>query len=199
VHQQDRHVASILSTLRATPAGQRTVVVYTSDHGEAFREHGQMGHTFSVFDEEIHVPAWIDAPAGILGEEERKNLRAKRDAWLFHVDVAPTILDLMGVLDDPALDPYRSEMIGHSLLRPALTDRALPMTNCGGVWSCAFENWGVMRANRKLEAREWDTGWHCYDLARDPDEADDLGVAACGDLLDVALATFGRLPGKKTE
>jgi hypothetical protein len=42
--------------LYSLPSGPRTVVVYTSDHGEAFREHGNMGHTFSVLDEEIHVP-----------------------------------------------------------------------------------------------------------------------------------------------
>src|SRR5690606_27908664 len=55
LHQQDQHLARLLRALRKTPAGGRTVVLYTSDHGEAFREHSQSGHTFSVFDEEIKV------------------------------------------------------------------------------------------------------------------------------------------------
>lgn len=199
VYQQDLHVATMLKHLRSTEAGQRTAVVYVSDHGEAFREHGQMGHTFSVFDEEIHVPAWIDAPPGVLTEEQAKNLAAKKDAYVFHVDVAPTILDLMGLWDEPSIAKYKTKMPGHSLLRPELTKEALAMTNCAGVWSCAFENWGYMRENMKLEARAWDTGWHCYDVAADPEEKDPLPLERCGDLEERAMKTFGRLPGKKKD
>jgi glucan phosphoethanolaminetransferase (alkaline phosphatase superfamily) len=196
VFQQDQHVANMLRHLRETEAGKRTVIVYTSDHGEAFREHGQMGHTFSIFEEETHVPMWIDAPPGTLTAEEERNLRAKRDAYLFHVDLAPTILDLMGVADAAGIDDYKARMHGHSLLRPALTDEIVPMTNCGGVWSCAFENWGVMQKNLKLEARSWDPGWKCYDVEADPTESADLGMEACGGLLSAAMSTYGRLPGQ---
>jgi glucan phosphoethanolaminetransferase (alkaline phosphatase superfamily) len=196
VYQQDQHIARMLRHIRDSDAGRRTIIVYTSDHGEAFREHGQMGHTFSIFDEEIHVPAWIDAPPGVLNPDEEKNLRAKRDAYLFHVDMAPTMLDLMGLWDSPQVDKYKSKMLGHSMLRPELTETALPMSNCAGVWSCAFENWGYMRRNMKIEARAWDTGWKCYDVERDPFETTDLGVAACGDLLDRTIKTFGGLPGR---
>jgi glucan phosphoethanolaminetransferase (alkaline phosphatase superfamily) len=199
VHQQDIHVGSMLRHLRSTEAGKRTTIVYLSDHAEAFREHGQMGHTFSIFDEEIHVPAWIDAPPGVLTEEQEKNLRGKKDAFVFQVDVAPTILDLMGVWDEPSLAKYKAKMPGHSLLRPELTTEALPMTNCAGVWSCAFENWGYMKENMKLEARAWDPGWHCYDLSTDPEEKDPLPLDRCGDLEARALKTFGRLPGKKKD
>ena len=199
VHQQDRHVASMLRHLRATEAGQRTVVVYTSDHAEAFREHGQMGHTFSVFDEEIKVPAWIDAPDGTLTYDEAKNLGEKAHQYTFHPDLTATILDLMGVLDEPALDRFRSRMWGKSLLRAPLNERAIPMTNCAGVWSCAFENWGVMQRNMKLAARSWDEGWQCFDLTSDPLEKHDLGPAACSGLMPVALETFKRLPGQQKD
>jgi glucan phosphoethanolaminetransferase (alkaline phosphatase superfamily) len=196
VYQQDQHVAAMIRKLRASKAGSRTVIVYTSDHGEAFREHGQMGHTFSIFDEEIRVPAWIDAPPGTLTEDEVRNLRDKRDAYTFHVDVVPTILDIMGVLDDPNVAPYRSKMLGTSLLRRELTTQPLPMTNCAGVWSCAFENWGFMRGPLKLEARAWDTGYKCYDVSVDPLEQYDLGAEACGELLPLARRTFRRVPGE---
>ncbi len=199
VYQQDQHVARMLTHLRETPAGARTVIVYTSDHAEAFREHGQMGHTFSIFDEETRVPMWIDAPDGTLTEGEIQSLRQKRDAYLFHVDLAPTVLDLIGVLDDPKIRDYRALMHGHSLLRPPLSEQPIPMTNCAGVWSCAFENWGVMQRNLKLEARSWDPGWKCYDLESDPHEREDLGLSRCGGLLDVAMHTFGRLPGEGVE
>ncbi|HET9958637.1 MAG TPA: sulfatase-like hydrolase/transferase [Polyangiaceae bacterium] len=199
VYQQDLHVAEFLSHIKQSAAGPRTVVVYTSDHGEAFREHGQMGHTFSIFDEEIHVPAWIDAPEGTLTEPERAALRGKRDAYTFHVDLVPTVLDLMGVVDAPQIAEYRARLPGHSLLRPELTDTALPMTNCAGVWSCAFENWGYMRGSLKLEARSWDQGYRCFDVATDPGEHTDLGLEACQSLLPLARQTFGRLPGQGIE
>lgn len=199
VYQQDMHVAKALRHLRQSAIGPRTVIVYTSDHGEAFREHGQMGHTFSIFDEEIHVPGWIDAPPGLLSAEEEKNLRAKQNAFVFHVDFAPTVLDLMGLWQEPGIARFKQKMVGHSLLRPELTEQALPMTNCAWVWSCAFENWGFMRKNMKVEARAWDRGWKCYDVQADPYEDQDLGPAACGDLIDRALTTFRRLPGRRTD
>jgi glucan phosphoethanolaminetransferase (alkaline phosphatase superfamily) len=199
VYQQDQQVARVLEHVQKSAFGPRTVVVYTSDHGEAFREHGQMGHTFSVFDEEIHVPAWIAAPPGTLTADEEANLKKKKDAFLFHIDIAPTILDLMGVADAPQLSEYRSKMHGHSLLRPELSEQPVPLTNCAGVWSCAFENWGYMQRGRKLEARSWDVGWKCYDLTRDPFELENLGPEGCGDLVPLALETFGRLPGAGVE
>jgi arylsulfatase A-like enzyme len=196
VYQQDLRVAAMLSEFRRTAAGRRTVIVYTSDHGEAFREHNQMGHTFSVFDEEIKVPAWIDAPDGTLAPEEADHLRQKRDEFTFHADLAPTILDLIGVFRDPKLARFEAKLPGHSLLRASRAPRAVPLTNCAGVWSCAFENWGYMRGNLKLEARAWDPGWHCFDVLADPYEQHDLGVEACGDLQRLALDAFGRLPGQ---
>ncbi len=196
IYQQDRHVAKMIAALKASPAGANTVIVYTSDHAEAFREHGQMGHTFSIFDEEVHVPAWIDAPPGTLSAEEIENLRSKRNEYLFHVDIAPTVLDLMGVPDDPRIRQYREKMAGHSLLRSELTTEPMPLTNCAGVWSCAFENWGIMQGSRKLEARSWDTGWNCYDVEADPLEKLRLPIEQCEDLLQVAQKTYGRLPGK---
>lgn len=196
VHQQDLHVAGMLRNLRESVAGPRTVIVYTSDHAEAFREHGQMGHTFSIFDEEIHVPMWIDAPPGTLTDSEIAALRSKRDAYLFHVDLAPTVLDLIGVANAPGIAEYREKLHGHSLLRAALTEAPLPMTNCAGVWSCAFENWGYMQGSRKLEARSWDRGWKCYDVERDPFEQTPLPLESCNDLVGHAQRTFKRLPGE---
>jgi len=197
VHQQDRHVAAILRAVRSTEWGRRTVVLYTSDHGEAFREHGQMGHTFSVFDEEIRVPGWVDAPTGTLSENEAHNLAEKRNAFTSHADFTPTILDLMGVWDQPEVARFRQRMLGTSLLRAGTTTRPLPMTNCSGSWNCGFENWGYMQQNLKLTARSGDRDWQCFDVLRDPEERHDLGPAAGGNLQNLARQTFKRLPGQE--
>jgi glucan phosphoethanolaminetransferase (alkaline phosphatase superfamily) len=196
VYQQDLHIAKMIAALKASPAGKNTVIVYTSDHAEAFREHGQMGHTFSIFDEEVHVPMWIDAPPGTLTDEEIQNLRSKRDQFLFHVDVAPTVLDLLGVADEPSLHELRAKLPGHSLLRSELTTEPVALTNCAGVWSCAFENWGAMQGSLKLEARSWDNGWNCYDVRQDPLEKSPMPAEQCGALLPFVQKTYGGLPGK---
>jgi glucan phosphoethanolaminetransferase (alkaline phosphatase superfamily) len=196
VYQQDQHLAKMLAHIRSTEAGKHTVIVYTSDHAEAFREHNQMGHTFSIFDEEIHVPAWIDAPPGTLTDAELQALTAKRGAYLFHVDLAPTILDLLGIGKDPKIAEYTARLFGHSLLRPPVSDQPLLMTNCAGVWSCAFENWGIMQKNMKLESRAWDTGWKCHDVARDPLEMKNLDLSECGELVVLANQAYGRMPGQ---
>jgi hypothetical protein len=70
------------------------------------------------------------------------------------------------------------------------------MTNCSGVWGCAFENWGVMRGTRKLHAREWDQQWLCYDVARDALETSPLPLSECADLLKDAERIFSRMPGR---
>ncbi len=87
---QDAAIAELIRFVRSSPVGERTVIVFTSDHGEAFREHGQLGHTGSVLDEEIRVPGWIDAPPGTLTAAEEGALRAARDEPVFHTDVTPT-------------------------------------------------------------------------------------------------------------
>jgi glucan phosphoethanolaminetransferase (alkaline phosphatase superfamily) len=196
VYQQDQHLAKMLGHVRSTEAGKRTVIVYTSDHAEAFREHNQMGHTFSLFDEEIHVPGWIDAPPGTLTAEEAQSLRAKEREYVFHVDLAPTILQLMGVDQDPAIARYKARMPGHSLLGPALSAQPLLMTNCSELWTCAFENWGIMQKNFKVESRAWDTGWKCHDVAKDPLERFNLDLSECGNLAQLADEAFKRLPGQ---
>ncbi|NUQ77381.1 MAG: sulfatase-like hydrolase/transferase [Polyangiaceae bacterium] len=195
VYLQDRTIADLIRFVRSSPFGERTVIVFTSDHGEAFREHGQLGHTGAMLDEEIHVPAWIDAPPGMLGEAEEAALRELRERPVFHTDVTPTILDLMGLWDEPQIAPFRTKMIGQSLLRDGYEDKPIPLSNCTGIWGCAFKNWGMMQGSLKLEAREWDRAWHCYDVLADPMEQRDLGAAACGGLAPMADALFGGVPG----
>jgi glucan phosphoethanolaminetransferase (alkaline phosphatase superfamily) len=199
VYAQDRTIADLLDTLRATPAGARTVVLYTSDHGEAFREHGQLGHTGAVLDEEIHVPAWVDAPESTLRPAEREALSRARTELVWHVDVVPTILDLLGLYASPELAHFRTKMIGHSLLRGDRTTTIVPLTNCSELWGCAFKNWGLMSGPLKLEAREWDFDWHCWNVAADPLEARDLGSAGCAPLVNAARALFGDLPRNAPE
>jgi arylsulfatase A-like enzyme len=131
----------------------------------------------------------------VLPEEAESNLRRARRAFTSHVDLNATVLDLLGVLDDPGIAKYKAKMPGRSLLRPLEPAPPMPLTNCAGVWSCAFENWGIMQGALKVEARAWDPAWHCYDVERDPYESKSLDSPSCRALEQLAWTTFGRLPG----
>jgi hypothetical protein len=140
------------------------------------------------------VPAWVDAPLGALTETEREALVSAKHALAWHLDFAPTILDLLGLSDAPELTSFRSRMIGTSLLRRERTSAVLPITNCTDTWGCGFKNWGAIKRSLKLEAREFDAEWRCFNLAIDPGEQHDLGPDACAELRRAAEAAFGKLP-----
>jgi glucan phosphoethanolaminetransferase (alkaline phosphatase superfamily) len=194
VYLSDMAVGRLVEHIRSTESGKRTVLVYTADHGESFREHWQMGHTSALYDEEIRVPSWVDAPPGTLSEDEEASIRAAKEEMVWHLDLGPTLLDLIGVWDDPALWPFRRRMIGHPLTRRERTMEPVPLTNCTWVWECGFRNWGLMQGPMKLEAREWDGEYHCFDVRDDPEELNNLGERACGALPDLARATFHAMP-----
>lgn len=187
IYLQDHHVARLLKAIRARKDSDHTVIVFTSDHGEQTREKGAVGHTGTLWDEEIRIPFWVDAPKGTLTEAEEKSLRALEETPLFNVDVLPTVLDLAGLWSAPELEPFKRDMAGNSLLRGGTsTARKLTITNCSELWACAFKNWGAMQGSRKLLAHQGDHQWGCYDVATDPEEQHDLGPSACGDLVNVA-------------
>ncbi len=194
VYRSDLAVAELMRFIRSTESGKRTVVVYTSDHGESFREHWQMGHTSALYDEEVRVQAWVDAPQGTLSEDEEKTLKAAKNELVWHLDLGPTFLDLLGLWDDPKMEPFKARMIGHPITRPERTVGPVPMTNCTWVWECSFRNWGVMQGSRKLEAREWDGAFHCFDVLADPEERIDLGERLCAPLPDVAREWYHAMP-----
>jgi arylsulfatase A-like enzyme len=197
VFLQDEAIGRAIDAVRKSAFSERTVIVYTSDHGEAFREHTQMGHTLSLYDEEIHVPAWIDAPPATLSDEERRAVESLRDRPTFHVDLLPTFLDLLGVHDAAEIGRQRDRFAGTSLLRARGEDAPVPLTNCAALWTCPFETWGMMRGALKLEARAWDREFHCWDVIQDPEERHDLGPSGCGDLPDRAVVLFGGKPGQR--
>ena len=60
----DDQIARILDYLEDTGLTDDTIVVFTSDHGEQFYEHGQRLHSKTLYNEEIHVPLIIRVPGG---------------------------------------------------------------------------------------------------------------------------------------
>ena len=89
----DRQLGSLLERLDETLGLDETLVIFTSDHGEAFGENGLVFHPGSaLYDENIHIPVIIRGPDIAAGEVETP---------IANVDLVPTILAQVGI-DPPS-------------------------------------------------------------------------------------------------
>lgn len=107
----DQQVGRLLDELAALDLADDTIVVLTADHGEAFGEHDEIGHSYFVYDTTMHVPLIVRYPRRVTA-----GLRVERQVR--NVDVVPTVLELAGFsrltdiqgtslmpyLDDPTAD-----------------------------------------------------------------------------------------------
>lgn len=59
----DAAAGRLFDFLRESGRWENTLVVITSDHGEAFGEHGEVGHNTTVFDVMLRVPLIVKLPA----------------------------------------------------------------------------------------------------------------------------------------
>src|SRR5439155_26711168 len=91
LHYGDASLGTLMRGLRDRGLDRNTLWIVFGDHGEAFGQHdGNYGHTFFVYDENVHVPFLVAAPGLLEGQT-----RSRRVVSL--VDTAPTVLDLIGV------------------------------------------------------------------------------------------------------
>jgi arylsulfatase A-like enzyme len=88
----DAYIGLLLQLLEKKGVLNNAIVVLTSDHGEAFAEHGRRFrfHSWTLFDEELHVPLVLVYPPQVPTGRTVENLTRT-------VDLMPTILDLLGI------------------------------------------------------------------------------------------------------
>lgn len=87
----DEQLGRLLDHLDATGAADHTIVVMTSDHGEMLGDHFLM-HKLGWFDASFHVPLIVRDPRA----ESDSHRGDVIDDFTEHVDVMPTLLDLLG-------------------------------------------------------------------------------------------------------
>lgn len=125
----DRFVGSLRDELDRLQLADDTVVIFTSDHGIMFGEHGLGGKALN-YDPCLRVPMIVYDPR--LPEERRG---AQLDALAMSIDVAPTILDVAGIAPVEAMQ-------GRSLL-PVIHDRPVQWRRYAfaeNLWSTAYGN-----------------------------------------------------------
>lgn len=111
----DQNLAALLSGLHPGN-GRETLVIVTSDHGEAFKEHGYLGHSEWLHEEIVRVPLVVSWPGRVTPGLEI-------DAVAQSVDLFPTLVELLHLPAPPGL-------AGRSLA-PALLGGALPVATGG--------------------------------------------------------------------
>lgn len=84
----DHHLGRVLEALRSQPYADRTIVILTSDHGEAFKEHGMIRHGFEIWEELVRVPLIVHVPGA-----KAHRVSQRRSI----IDIVPTILEVMHV------------------------------------------------------------------------------------------------------
>jgi arylsulfatase A-like enzyme/Flp pilus assembly protein TadD len=157
----DAALGQFLDRLRANGALARTLVIVASDHGESLGEHGERTHGLFAYNATLRVPliVWANERLDPVAVSGRARL----------VDVAPTIVDLLGV-DSPASD-------GRSL-RTALDGRT-PLPDSPSYFEALNANltrgWaplrGVISGTTKLVDLPIP---ELYDLAADPNESHNI-------------------------
>jgi arylsulfatase A-like enzyme/Flp pilus assembly protein TadD len=149
----DAMIGRLVESLHAAGQIDRTLILVTADHGESLGEHGETTHGLFAYESTIHVPMIVSGPA----------VRpAVVESAVAHVDIVPTILDLVGVAIPPSLE-------GRSLVDPVPADRTLYFEALDAYLT---RGWAPLRGVVR-------NGWkyidlpeaELYDLASDPGEA----------------------------
>jgi arylsulfatase A-like enzyme len=164
----DDQIGRILDALESSGQLDRTVVLFTSDHGEMLGDHGLIEKGCRFYEGLVHVPMLWSLPGRFL-----RNRRS--EALVMALDIAPTLLDIAG-LEIPAA------MQGRSLL-PLLEGRA-PLDRHHHAVRCEYlesldkpaNTRGTMLFDGRYKLCLYHTHHlgELYDLAQDPGEFEDL-------------------------
>jgi len=151
----DELIGEIARALERLNLADDTLIVITGDHGEAFGEHGQLGHSFTVHEEEVHVPMLIVNPRIFAHAVVNPTMGRQ-------IDLAPTLLAMLGY-DEPG------EWQGMNLLSGHHPERAYLFA----VWGDF--TLGFIEGDMKY-IFDFDRGAaaQVFDLGNDPAEQHDL-------------------------
>jgi arylsulfatase A-like enzyme len=164
VQYVDDNVGRFLDHLRESGVYDDSLIIFSSDHGEEFWEHGGFEHGHSLYDEVIKVPLMIKLP----GQRETGSRRA-------HVStesIMPTILDLL------ELEAEDAAFSAASLAWAWEPDRAEPMTPVISTGLRYFED-RIAVIFRDMKQIHWLVSGRdqLFDLDQDPGETSSIADA----------------------
>jgi tetratricopeptide (TPR) repeat protein len=137
----------------------KSLIVFTSDHGESLGEHGESTHGFFIYQSTLHVPLIVHWPNG------GALLPTRVDSPASLLDVMPTILSVVRL-------PVPGSLQGRSLLKPA--------ENASDVYSESVYPHKHFAASALASLRRGHYKYidapkpEFFDLTQDPEEANNL-------------------------
>lgn len=165
IHWTDSDLEPLFTYLKQTELSENTIVVFNSDHGEEFDEHGVISHGQTYYDGVVRSPLVIAAPR--LPQPGRR-----ADELVENIDIAPTLLEMVGV-ERPRGWSGRSLKNTLAGAPPAAT--SAPRTAfCEGAWT--FWIGSVIQEQRKFILVTPQERM-LFDLAKDPDEKSNLALS----------------------
>lgn len=160
VAQNDAAFGALVDTLESAGLRDSTIVVFVSDHGEEFHEHGGFEHAKTLYQEQLRVPLLIRVP----GQGGRRV-----DVPIQHADLLPTLLDLAGL---PALAGLEGRSLrsliesgGSSTIQPR---ELISNLDLDGVESAAILRWPWKLVHTTVGPRAGER--ELFDLQGDPGE-----------------------------
>lgn len=168
INYADEHFGDVLGALSKAGVLEDTMIVFTSDHGEALRgEHGLYFDHMDAYEQVAHVPLFIWAPGRVRPQSV--------DALVQHTDLAPTILEAFGLESPPSWD---GRSLWPVLRGETAKHRNFVVTN-QGLWSAqrAYRNehWAIMRTYAQGMVSDAPQ-WELFDRQNDPTESHDLSA-----------------------
>lgn len=171
----DREIGRLFARLKERGMYENTLIVYTSDHGEAFWEHGRVGHGDSLYEELLRVPLLLKLPALFGFPRLAPPSGAEKGEPVGQIDVMPTVLEFVGA-EIPA------EVQGMSLLpllyrgeypeeRPIFSEEILLQLGPYNLRSIRIGRWKLIVDH---DLRRGEVHKELYDLAADPGETENL-------------------------
>jgi arylsulfatase A-like enzyme len=162
----DDSFGKLLDFLEERGVYDETMIIFASDHGEEFKEHGRWRHGANLHAETLNFPLIIKFPGQSEGVRVGQTVQ--------HIDLLPTILSNVGLDIPPALDGRDLTGFGG--------DDAVP---ADGVPSSIYShlrlgrgplNHSVVSGQWKLIRRLGEEGWQfsLFDWREDPNETNDL-------------------------
>ncbi|MGH0033402.1 MAG: sulfatase family protein [Myxococcota bacterium] len=173
----DDQVGRLLDALDDLGLAESTLVFVTSDHGQGLTDHNDAFHSVNVYEESVRGVFVFRGPGVAPGVRSRAPVQ--------HVDVVPTILDLLARGSQRSLNlPGRSlvpELAGGDTIdpeRPVYVYRQLyPGPRVLRGTPVDGEQHGVRIGDWKYIEGTRDGVRELYDLSRDPGERNDLSEA----------------------
>jgi arylsulfatase A-like enzyme len=105
---------------------EKTILIFTSDHGDASRmQHGKFGHNTTLFQEMIHIPFIMVFPENLGLSGIRPQIPASV------VDASATVLKLFAISDDYG---FKGKSLLPFIFSPELKDSQVFLENLSGSW-----------------------------------------------------------------